>query len=297
MTRRRSDVVVGVVLITVFVLILWMAIGVFRSPEPSGSISVSGSGDVAVIELQGMIADASPVIRQLDTFADRKDVKAIVLRVESPGGVVAASQELYDAVVRARDTEKPVVVSMGSLAASGAYYAALGADTIMANPGTLTGSIGVLMDFPEMTRLLDKIGVEFHSVTSGPYKDAGAPYDPWEQQEEEYYQSLVMDTYEQFIGVVANERNMPLDSVRELADGRVFTGSQAQSNGLIDLLGNLHDAIMLAGEMAGIEGEPSVIKPRKQELRMVDLLFGDVEQIINRVATGPVLQFRYNAGF
>lgn len=297
MTRRRSDLVVGILLIASFLLILWMAIGLFRTPQQKGSISITGSGDVALIEVQGMIADPASIIQHLKTFSERKDVKAIVVRMESPGGVVAASQELYDAMVRTREKEKPLVVSMGSLAASGAYYAALGGDSILANPGTLTGSIGVLMDFPEVTKLFNKVGIEFHSVTSGPYKGAGAPYNEWDEQTREYYKSIVMDTYDQFVSTVANERHLSIDHVREIANGKVYTGSQALDLELIDKLGNLHDAILLAGRMAGVEGEPTVVKPRSQEMRMWDLLFGDVEQVINKISYGPIPQYRYKASF
>jgi protease-4 len=274
-----------------------MAIGLFSTPQQKGSISITGTGDIAVIEVQGMIADPAPVIQHLKTFSERKDVKALVVRMESPGGVVAASQELYDAMVRTRATEKPLIVSMGSLAASGAYYAALGSDSIMANPGTLTGSIGVLMDFPEVTKLFNKIGIEFHSVTSGQFKDAGAPYNEWDEQSREYYESIVMDTYEQFVAVVAEERQMPVNRVREIANGKVYTGSQALDLGLVDMLGSLQEAVLLAGELAGVEGEPTVVKPRSQEMRIWDLLFGDVEQIINKLSFGPVAQYRYKISF
>ena len=292
MTRRRSDIVVAVVLISVLVLILWFALSSFLGDDSASSVTISGRGDVALVTLEGMIVDSRPVAEELKTFADRTDVKAIVLRIESPGGIVAASQEIYDAVRRVRDTEKPIVVSMGSMAASGGYYAALGADSILANPGTITGSIGVLMDFPEITKLMQKIGVEVHSVTSGPLKNAGSPYEDWDAAEEEYFTDVVMDSYNQFVQVVAKERNMDPDRVRELASGRVYTGSQAVANGLIDRLGGLYEATHLAAELAGIEGEPKVVEPVRRPLRLWDLLFGDMEQAMNRVFRGPLLEYR-----
>lgn len=292
MARRRSDIVIGVILVIVLGIILWLAIGIYTSPG-SGGVTYSGSGDVAVLRLEGMIAEPTDFIDRLERYSERKDVKAIVLRIESPGGVVAASQEIYAAVKRARESEKPVVTSMGSIAASGGYYVALGSDSILANPGTLTGSIGVLMDFPEITKLLNELGIEFHSVTSGTYKNAGAPYDDWDEQTREYFKSIVMDSYDQFVQVVAEERRLSPDSVRILADGRVFTGRQALGHGLIDGIGGLHEAVQLAARMAGIEGEPSVIKPHRREIRLWDLLFGDMEQLINRVPQTPMLEYRY----
>jgi len=292
MARRRSDVIIGVILIVAVGFILWWAIAMFRVPE-SGRMTYRGSGDVAVLHIRGMIVEPADFIERLERFIDREDVRAIVLRIESPGGVVAASQEMYEAVKRARDSEKPVVTSMGSIAASGGYYVALGSDSILANPGTLTGSIGVLMDFPEITKLLESIGVEYHSVTSGPLKNAGAPYEQWDEQTREYYKSIVMDSYEQFVSVVAQERRLSVDSVRTLADGRVYTGNQAANHGLIDGLGDLHEAIQLAASMAGITDEPTVIKPVEREIRLWDVLFGDIEELVNRIPRTPQLEYRY----
>jgi len=295
MARRRSDVVIGIVLVVVILFVLWSAYQFMTSPE-TGGVTLPGksSGNVAVIPVRGMIAAPQPFIDELDRYVSRSDVRAIVIRIESPGGVVAAAQEMYDAIKRARDTDKPVVVSMGSIAASGGYYIALGADSILADPGTLTGSIGVLIDFPEITKLLQKIGVEFHSITSGPYKDAGAPYTAFDKKSQKYFQSIVMNTYEQFVTVVSTERHLDPDTVRALADGRVYTGVQALQHKLIDKLGNLHDAIALAGAMAGIQGTPTVIKPRQERLRLWDVLFGDAEHLVNKVMWSPLLEYRYH---
>lgn len=272
--------------------VFWVGFSMFRAPA-DGDISFTGSGDVAIISVEGMIADSEPFIEQLERYQDRKDVQAIVIRIESPGGVVAASQEMYDAIKRARDGEKPVIASMGSIAASGGYYIALGADSIVANPGTLTGSIGVLMDFPQMTKMMNKLGIEFHSVTSGPLKDAGSPYREWDEETREYFKSIVMNTYEQFVEAVAREREMDAEQARKLADGRVFTGEQAFEHGLIDSLGGLHEAVQLAADMAGITGEPTTVKPTRRDIRLWDILFGDLEQVVNRFSQGPLLEYRY----
>ncbi|MCF7806006.1 MAG: signal peptide peptidase SppA [Candidatus Marinimicrobia bacterium] len=293
MAKRRSDIVVGVLLVLAVLFIFWAVFGMFQTPQ-TGQRMVSGSGEVAILEVEGMITDAYPFTRELNRYMDQKNVKAIVIRVESPGGIVAASQEMYDAIRRARNEDKPIVVSMGSLAASGGYYIALGADSILANPGTLTGSIGVLMDFPQTTKLLQSLGIEFHSVTSGPLKNAGSPYAEWDQATQEYFKSLVMNTYEQFVEAVAAERNLSNADVRALADGRVFTGEQALEYGLIDKIGGLYEAVQVAGEMAGITGEPTTFRPQSREIRVWDLLFGDLEEIVNRVVVqSPVPEYRY----
>ncbi len=291
MAKRPSDVVVGVILVILVLFLVWTAFSFFRPPADQRFIT--GEGDVAVISMKGMITDAQPFLERLDRYLERKEVQAIVIRVESPGGVVAASQEMYEGVKRARATEKPIVVSMGSLAASGAYYLALGADSILANPGTLTGSIGVLMDFPQTTKLLKTLGIEFHSVTSGPLKNAGAPYSEWDEETRQYFSSIVMNTYEQFITAVAEERHLDIDSVRTLADGRVYTGAQAMEHGLIDQLGDLHQAIQVAAEMAGIAGEPTIVRSRERRLRLWDVLFGDLEQLKDRLYQVPILEYRY----
>lgn len=291
MARRSSDIAIGVVLILLLVFVIWTAFSFFRpAREP---LFTDGGGDVGVIRVEGMITESGSFLKRLQQYVDRKDIKAIVIRVESPGGIVAASQEMYNGVKRARNSDKPVIVSMGSLAASGAYYLSLGADSILANPGTLTGSIGVLMDFPQTTKLMDKLGITVHSVTSGPLKDAGSPYKEWDTLTQDYYQSLVMNTYQQFVTTVATERHLPEDSVRAMASGRVFTGQQAVANGLIDRLGDMYDAVRVAARMAGVTGEPTVVEPPRQHFRLWDLLFGDVDQLANRVHRTPMVEYRY----
>lgn len=292
MASRRSDIIVGIVLVAVVLFVFWVAFTLLRAPE-DGNFAISGTGDVAVIPVEGMIADPQPFIRKLEKYLDRRDVKAIVIRIESPGGIVAASQEMYNAIKRARETDKPVIASMGSVAASGGYYIALGADSILASPGTMTGSIGVLMDFPETTKLMDKLGIQIHSVTSGPLKNAGAPYSDWDSQTRDYFQSIVMNTYEQFVQVVATERHLDQDIAHRLADGRVFTGMQALEHRLIDRLGGLYEAVQLAGEMAGIQGEPTTVQPARRQVRLWDVLFGDLNQLVNRFAGSPVPAYRY----
>jgi len=192
-------------------------------------------------------------------------VKAIVLRIDSPGGGVVPSQEIYDAVKRVRNkNNKMVIASMGTVAASGGYYIAAATDRIIANPGTLTGSIGVIMELANLEGLLKKIGVESLVVKSGRYKDIGSPLRKMREDDRRILQSVMDDVHRQFIQAVAEGRSLDVAEVQPLADGRIFTGRQAREMKLVDELGDLEDAIRLAADLAGIEGEPKVVEPRKR---------------------------------
>jgi protease-4 len=201
----------------------------------------------------------------LKRFGENPSVKAIVLRIDSPGGGVVPSQEIYDAVQRVRNkSNKAVIASMGTVAASGGYYIAAATDRILANPGTLTGSIGVIMEMANIEGLLKKIGVEGVVVKSGRYKDVGSPLRKMSDEEQALLQSVMDDVHKQFIEAVAAGRSLEVADVKALADGRIFTGRQAKDAKLVDELGNLEDAIQLAAEIAGIEGEPKVVEPRRR---------------------------------
>ena len=203
------------------------------------------------------IAASQAIIEQVERAQDDPDVKAIVLAVNSPGGGVVASDEIYHAL---RGVDKPIVVVMGDLAASGGYYVSMAADWIVANPNTLTGSIGVISEFPNAEGLLDKLGVDFVVVTSGPRKDFGSPYREMTEAERAYWQTIIDEAYEGFVGIVAEGRQMTVDEVRRVADGGVYTGRQALELGLVDQLGYEADAIAKAAELGGIAGEPRVIE-------------------------------------
>ncbi len=248
-----------------------------------GHLSGGGSGlslgkKVAVVEVLGVIAGSQNIIEQLNDFAEEESVKALVLRVDSPGGAVGPSQEIYAEVRKIAET-KPVVVSMGAVAASGGYYVALPAWKIMANPGTITGSIGVIMEFTNVRQLLDKIGLENRVVKSGEHKDIGSPVRPMTDSEREILQGLIDDVHQQFITAVAAERDLPLETVQTLADGRIYSGRQALEVGLVDELGNLQDAIAAAAQLAGIEGKPRVVYPPDKKLRLM-------EYLVDEAATG-----------
>jgi len=228
-------------------------------------LDLSMEDRVALIRVEGVILDSQATITDLKRFAENPYVKAIVLRIDSPGGGVVPSQEIFDAVQRVRNkNNKAVVASMGTVAASGGYYIAAATDRIIANPGTLTGSIGVIMETANVEGLLKKIGVEGIVVKSGKFKDVGSPLRKMTDEEQALLQSVMDDVHKQFIDAVAEGRAMEVDTVQALADGRIFTGRQAKEAKLVDELGNLDDAIQLAADIAGIEGEPKVVEPRRR---------------------------------
>ncbi|MCG3120283.1 MAG: hypothetical protein ALAOOOJD_02942 [bacterium] len=248
---------------------------------------------VGVVEVEGVILDSKHAVDELARFEEDGSIAAVILRINSPGGGVAASQEIYEAAKRVRQRGKFVIASMGSVAASGGYYVACAADTIMANPGTTTGSIGVISEMINMTELLNKIGVRFDVIKSGKYKDSGSPFRPMTEEDRKYFQSYVDDAYQQFVGVVADARHMEKAEVLKHADGRVFTGQQARELGLVDVLGTYQDAVALAAAVTGIEGRPRVVTSHKRKVTIWDLLFGDLEEQVIRLQTLPVLRYQW----
>jgi len=228
---------------------------------------------VGVVEIKGVIADPKPVILQLKRFRKDKNVKAIVLRIDSPGGGVGPSQEIY-AEVKKTTRVKKVVTSMGAIAASGGYYVGAAADHIIANPGTITGSIGVIMEFANAEELFKKIGVSAIIIKSGDYKDTGSPLRKMTPEERRLLEGFVGNVHQQFVTAVAEGRKMSEETVRTIADGRIFSGQQAQKLGLLDSLGNMEDAIALAAELGGIKGEPSVVYGEKKRFSVLEFILG-----------------------
>lgn len=230
---------------------------------------------IAVIELKGVIMDSKKILKQLKAAEEEKDIKAVVLRLNSPGGSVAPSQEIYETV---KAFPKPLVASMDSVAASGAYYIAAGAKKVYANAGTLTGSIGVIMEFINMKKLYEWAKVERFSIKTGKFKDSGAEYRDMNPEERAYFQDLVNSTLDQFKGAVAEGRHMTADEVTEVADGRVFSGMQAKKLKLVDEIGTLQDAIKYIAKEAKIKGEPKIVRPMKRAAGLRDLLMGGDEE-------------------
>lgn len=243
-----------------------------------------GAEKVGVIELTGIIADAKDIINQLKDFRKKDTIKAIVIRIDSPGGGVGPSQEIFREIRKTVKTKK-VVASMGAIAASGGYYVAAGADGIIANPGSITGSIGVIMGFTNFQQLLEKIGLVPVVVKSGQYKDIGSPIRNMTEDERKIFKQFVDNIHRQFVEAIADGRKMDPAKVESLADGRIFSGEEAKSIGLVDRLGNLEDAIEWAGRMGGIKGEISAVYAKKKRFSLLEHLADiSVQAIINRTA-------------
>jgi len=235
------------------------------------SSELNVSSGVGVVEVKGIILDPQETVKQLNDFAKDDKVKAVVLRIDSPGGVVGPSQEIWSAVKKLKQKKK-VIASMGSVAASGGYYIAAPASLIYANPGTITGSIGVLMKFSNLEGLMEKVGMKSFTLKTGKYKDVGSTTRKMTGDERAMLLSVIENTHTQFVKAVAEGRNLPEAKVRELADGRIFSGEQAMGHKLVDRLGTLQDAIEEAGRLGGISGEPRVIKPPKKKHYLLDML-------------------------
>jgi protease-4 len=279
--RKRSVLLAGSLLVLILVALLG-SIAWFSHMRGREAGLMFGE-KVGVLEVKGVIANVQPTIEELAKFRRDGSVKAVVVRIESPGGGVSPSQELYQEI-RRTVREKPVVVSMGSVAASGGYYIACAAQKIYANPGTITGSIGVILEFTNFEELLKKIGFRMEVVKSGRYKDVGNPGREMTAEERAYLQAMVDNVHQQFVRDVARGRRMKVEKVREVADGRIFTGEQAMELGLVDELGNLKDAINAAAKMAAIEGEPKIVYPEKEKKSVFDYLFDRItEKIANNV--------------
>lgn len=287
----RRPVLRGCAVVFGVLLVFFVLFGVVSRMEDSPF----AKGDkVAVLPITGVIADSDATIDQLKKFAKDGSVKAIVLRINSPGGGVGPSQEIYEEVRKLKG-KKPVVASMGAVAASGGYYIACGAQKIYANPGTITGSIGVIMQFVNVKDLIEKIGVKGFAVKSGELKDAGSPLRDMTPEERQYLQGVIDNVFGQFVNAVAEGRKLEVEAVRKIADGRIFSGEQAKALGLVDVLGNQEDAVAEAGRMAKIEGEPRVVLPPKKKLSILDLLREEAKSIIDENLTNSRLKIDYLA--
>ncbi len=234
------------------------------------------NGDIAIVEVKGPIFDSEAINEKLEKFRKAPSVKAVVLRVDSPGGAVGPSQEIYSEVKRLA-AEKKVVVSMGAVAASGGYYLSIPATKILANPGTLTGSIGVLIEHIEVDELLKWAKISAETITAGEMKDAGSLFRKMKPEERAYFDEILKNMHQQFRLALSEGRKIPMDEVEKIADGRVYTGEQALALKLVDQLGDLQDAILVAKDLAGIVGEPKLIKPEKPH-HWFDLLGGDLSE-------------------
>jgi len=245
---------------------------------------------VALVRVTGVILDSTEVIDELKEYSDNSSIKAVILRIDSPGGAVAPSQEIYEEIIKIKKKKK-VVVSMGTVAASGGYYISAPADKIVANAGTLTGSIGVIMELPNISGLMQKIGVETQVIKSGEHKDIASMFRALKPEEREILQNVLDDVHNQFITAVSEGRNIKFEEIKKLADGRIFTGRMAKELGLVDELGNLQDAIMLAGRLSGIKGEPEVVE-KKEKFSLMEALKGEFQgKLMDNVFQGIRLKY------
>ncbi len=263
------SVLVFIGLIFVAIVVLSILFSLFTKDS-----AISFGDKVAVVPIKGIITDSEEINRTLIEYGERRDVKVIVVRIDSPGGAVGPAQEIYREIKRIREeNKKTVVASMGSVAASGGYYIAVATDRIVANPGTITGSIGVIVEFVNLEKLFEKIGIKGYVVKSGKFKDVGSPARKMSPEEKKLLQDVVDNIHRQFVEAVAEGRGLTIEEVEKIADGRIFSGLTANRLGLVDSLGNMGDAIKMGAELAGIKGKPSVIYPEKG-MNLWNLLFG-----------------------
>jgi protease-4 len=263
---RRHSLLRGVGILFIAVLVLFVSVFFFTyfTGGETRLLTLFGSDGVGVVMLEGTINESRGTIQSLKQFGDSERIKGVVVRINSPGGGVVPTQEIYEEIGKLKK-KKPVFASLGGMATSGGYYIASACHRIVANPGTLTGSIGVIIQLANMEGLMQKLGLEGYNVKSGPYKDIGSPLRPLSPEGEAILQSVVDNVHGQFVRAVASGRSMEESRVRELADGRIYSGEQAMELGLVDSLGNMDDAIDLVSKRAGIEGVPQVIYSRVRE--------------------------------
>jgi protease IV len=298
MTKNQSKWLVGIILgggALLLLIVCLFALLLFSLRDGETDFGF-GHNKIGIVDLTGVIFESKSVVDQLQKFADNSAIKAIVLRIDSPGGGVAASQEIYNEVLRIKQKRNKIIVSsMASVGASGAYYIACGTDKIVANPGTITGSIGVIAEWYNYGELMKWAKLKSVVFKSGELKDAPSPVRELTEHEKKYLQNLIDDMYSQFLTAVADGRKLDMETVRKFSDGRVYTGQDAKSKKLIDEVGGLRDAIDLAAKLAKITGEPKVITPRKERRTVLDLLMGDISSVLplNSGITDTRIQFSY----
>jgi len=300
---RRAATVLGIIFGGLFLCLFGFLILLVVAVKSGGSSDFSSSGPdrVGVVEVTGAISDSKKTVKELETFGKDHHIKAVVVRVDSPGGAVAPSQEIYAAMRKLRE-KKTVVVSMGSTAASGGFYIAAAGDKVFANPGTLTGSIGVIFQIPNVQGLFKWAGVEMNTITAGKLKDIGSMYREMRPEERELLVGMLEDIHQQFITAVAEGRGLKPEEVKPYADGRVFSGRQAKEWKLVDELGGLQDAVAAAAKLGGIEGEPQVEYPKSERKFIKELLGEEADSAFHGAAqalsplTGPLVEYRMTLG-
>lgn len=284
MKQKRVLIILSVIVVVFFITVLLT----FQFLLGSSSIGEK----VAILDITGIITKSDSTIKLIHAYRDDPSIKAIILRINTPGGSVAPVQEIFSEL---RKLEKPLVASMGGTAASGGYYIACAADTIVANPGTLTGSIGVIMQFTKIKGLFDKVGLEHRVIKSGQFKDSGSMFRDLSEEDIAVLQETVDDVYNQFVDAISESREDTLtrDEIVKLADGRIYSGRQALEHKLIDKLGNLQDAIVVAGELGNIEGKPRILRKERRTSLLEQLIGITHKPHLDEILNFPGVTFRY----
>ena len=294
MSEGKHPILIVLIILGITVILLGVVMAVIlQFFGPSSSLAFGDK--IGVIPIKGPIMDSGPIVSQLLDFKKDKGIKAIILRIDSPGGGVGPSQEIYREVRKTIKTKK-VITSMGSMAASGGYYIASATNKIVANPGTLTGSIGVIMEFVQLQELFKKIGVSLEVLKSGEFKDIGSPHRKMSERDKEVIKGLISDVQNQFVSAVARGRSLSREKVQEIADGSILSGAKAKELGLVDVLGNFQDAVDLAKKMTGIKGEAKLVYPKKQASRLWDIILQNTTESVYRAVKNTLktnLEYRW----
>jgi protease-4 len=276
---RRHPVILGIGIL-LFIGVAFFVLIYALTMLKGGRSPFSLHEKVGVVLIEGVITDSSGIVEQIDEFSSDDGVRAVVLRIDSPGAGVAASQEICRAVNELRKKKK-VVASMGSVAASGGYLIATATEKIVANPGTITGSISAVMHFADIQVLMKKVGVRSSVVKSGKFKDIGSPVRDMTAEERRLIQGIVDDIYDQFVRTISENRKIPLDNIIKIADGRIFSGKQALQLKLLDELGGLQDAVLIAGRLSGIEGKPEIIYATKKKTGLLKYFVENMTSVVS----------------
>jgi protease-4 len=277
--KKKLALIIGISFIALLFILFFYLLAITFAPEDSNILT---RANIGVVEINGIITNSKKYVKQLDKYKKNKEIKAIVVRINSPGGTVAASQEIHDEIVSATN-QKPTVASFGDIAASGGYYSACGATKIVANPGTLTGSIGVILDLINIEDLLNWAKIKTYTIKSGKYKDTGSSLRSMTEEEKTMLANLSKNIHAQFKKAIKEGRGLAEKDVEKIADGRIMSGEEAKKVGLVDELGSFSYAINLAANLANIKGEPKILYPKKRE-NILDLLFGNDEDELSEKA-------------
>lgn len=283
MGKKFSVFVTSVFVLIALLFLALFASMVFSIKRATSPALLSGDDNIAVLEITGVIMTSSKITEKIAALKNEPSVKAVVVRIDSPGGAVGPSQEIYSELLKLREI-MPVYASLGSVAASGGYYIAAACEKIFSNPGTLTGSIGVIMNFVNMKRLYEYIKIDHSVIKSGKFKDAGSGLRNMTEAEKKLLKSLVTDTFNQFKDAVKTSRKLKPKSLETISDGRILTGLQAKNLGLVDSLGTLNDAISEIGKKVGLKDFPNVVYPLRKKEKLVDYLFDrTISSVINQM--------------